>query len=152
LIESQPGGFLFGPSPGIATLAPGDHNQGGAKEIPLRRYPRLGRAVFDLAKIPRLPEVRNLYETPIPLTWQEYDGELLRQACDALELRSEVYDLRTQGSNRAVENTTPAELLKEVEQLNGKRIYMNRVNLVLTTRPPKTWWNTMEDWWRAHRP
>jgi hypothetical protein len=152
LVETEPEAYLSSDSPGLASFTAENGDPRGTGAIRLLRYPRLGRVAFDLAKIPRLPEVRNLFDTPIPLTWMEPGSDAIQQACDALELSNRVFDIRLPDSNEPVRDTTPAKLLEAAKRLSGKQIYHDRSGSALTTRPPETWWEGMKEWWRTHRP
>ncbi|MFV1995384.1 MAG: hypothetical protein ACC661_08095, partial [Verrucomicrobiales bacterium] len=127
-----------------------------ATELQLRRFPRLGRAVFDLESLPRLPEVENLFEVPIPLTRIEYESQFLRSALRAAGVSEQF----TQGHGElpdsmfplTLTDTTPAAMLAEYERLTGKRLYFDRDALRVTDEAPMGLMEKWKEWWRRKKP
>ena len=127
-----------------------------ATEMPVLRYPRLGRAVFHLPKIPRLPEVSNLFESPITKIRVKYPGNYPGYALDAAEVKR---DFRLKSSEllpsefpKFVTDTTPMEIIAGIEQVSGKRLYYDKTAGVVTDRKPPGLLEQLKDWWRSHRP
>lgn len=125
-----------------------------ASEIRIRHFPRLGRAVFELAAVPRLPVVESLFETPIPYVRIEYPHEYLRTATEAAGVKWRMRSLDLPDSLFPMEltGTTPAAMLGEYERLAGKRLYFDRAALFLTDEPPPGMFDELREWWRRHRP
>jgi hypothetical protein len=127
-----------------------------ASEMPVFRYPRLGRAVFHLPEIPRLPEVANLFESPITKIRVKYPGNYPGYAMDAAEVKR---DFRLNSSNllpsefpKFVTDTTPMEILAGIEKVSGSRLYYDKSSGVVTDRKPPGFLDQLKDWWRSRRP
>lgn len=144
-------GLLHG-NDGVANL-----NQSGEKttatEVRLRHYPRLGRAVFRLPELPRLPEVDNLFATPIPKLRIDHENEWLAHVADAVEARQIHSGAGTPLPNSLfpmeVEDTTPGKLLAEYERQSGKPVYFDDDTFELTTQPPPGLVEKIREWWRS---
>jgi hypothetical protein len=124
-----------------------------ATEVRLRHYPRLGRAVFRLPKLPRLPEVENLFATPIPKMRIDRESEWLANVADAVEARQIHSGTGTPLPHSLfpmeVENTTPGKLLAEYERQSGKPVYFDDDTFELTGQPPPGLAEKIQEWWRS---
>jgi hypothetical protein len=140
-------------SDGIGGIELSGKESTGLTELRLRRFPRQGRAVFEITKIPRLPEVDNLFDSPIPLTWVD-SWDYARQAAAAVEARSYLNDapIPLGAFPLKLENTTPGRMLQDIERQSGKRIYYRENESLLTTQPPKSWWEKVKEWWNRMVP
>lgn len=111
------------------------------------RYPRLGRAIFHLPAIPRLPEASNLFNVPISKIHVIHSGTHVLFASEAAEVKYD-YSIPS-GSFPKSEvpvfftNTTPAKLLVEIEKETGEKLYYDRSNAVISTRKPP---GVLEQW------
>lgn len=143
-------GLLHG-NDGVANL-----NQSGEKatatEIRLRHYPRLGRAVFRVPKLPRLPEVENLFATPIPKIRIAHENEWLAHVVNAAEARQIHSRAGTPLPDSLfpmeVEDTTPGKLLAEYERRSGVPLYFDDATFELTKQAPPGLIERIREWWR----
>jgi hypothetical protein len=143
-------GLLHGNN-GIANLEQSGE-RATATEVRLRHYPRLGRVVFRLPKVPRLPEVENLFTTPIPKMRIDHENEWLNHVADAVEGRKIHSGAGTPLPDSLfpmeVENTTPGKLLAEYERQSGNPVYYDEATFELSTRPPPGLLERVQEWWR----
>ena len=49
-------------------------------------------------------------------------------------------------------NTTPGEILKEFEQLNGKHFFFDSESLQITDKKPPGVLQNLKDWWKRNKP
>jgi hypothetical protein len=123
-----------------------------ATEVRLRHYPHLGRVVFRLPKVPRLPEVENLFTTPIPEIRIDHENEWLNHVAGAVEGRIIHSGAGTPLPDSLfpmeVENTTPGKLLEEYERRSGKPVYFDDDTFELTRQPPPGLVEKIQEWWR----
>lgn len=122
--------------------------------VQARRMPRLGRAVFLLPKIPRLPETDNLFDTPITrveLGYPNHMVDLIRKGAavqwDGWSGRS-VSDVHFP---MTLENTTPAEVLGLEVELVGRPLFFDRNELKITAKRSGLL-TDLEAWWRKKKP
>ena len=122
----------------------------------IRRFPKLGRIVIDLPKIPRLPEVANLFETPIPRTEIRYQNSLLRAATEPVEFGLSMSSYNENLSDSlfpmVLTDTTPGEILREYERLVGKQLYLDETNLQITDKKPPGPFEKLKGWWKRTKP
>ena len=127
-----------------------------ATAVTLRRFPRLGRAVFELDSLPRLPEVNNLFHVPIPRVRIDYPSDFLRKATRAAEVRTEFRHSHQRIPRSefpmTLEDTTPAKILTEYERLTGEKLYYERGTYQLTDEAPPGLWMRIKEWWRRTFP
>lgn len=149
--DGDDGSLLHG-NDGIANLTQTGADS-AATSIRLRRFPRLGRAVFRVPKLPRLTEVGNLFAVPIPKTRISSESDWIRLVAGSVGGRA-IHS----GSGSAipdtlfpmeVENTTPAKLLEEYERHLGKPVYFNESTFELGDRPPPGLLERIAEWWRG---
>ncbi len=129
--------------------------EAAARELRLLRYPRLGRAVFELSSVPRLPEVANLFEVPIPWIRIDYSSQFARAITDTTGTQRRFRDYQQLPESlfpMEFANITPAELIAEYERLTGERLYFNENTLELTDERPPGLSERWKDWWKKHRP
>lgn len=119
-------------------------------EIQLRRYPRLGRAKFHLTTIPRLPEVSNLFASPISKIRIKYPGNLASHAADAAEVK---YDRSISSSDlpkskfpMILTDTTPAKIFVQIEEMSGQTLYFDSNEMEVTARKPPGLLERVRDW------
>jgi hypothetical protein len=124
-----------------------------ATSIRLRRFPRLGRAVFRVPTLPRLPVADNLFAVPIPKTRIDSESAWLGLIAASVEGRA-IHS----GSGAAipenlfpmeVENTTPAKLLADYERQLGKPVHFDESTFELGDRPPPGLLDRIAEWWRS---
>jgi hypothetical protein len=124
-----------------------------ATEVRLRYYPRLGRAVFRVPKLPRLPEVDNLFAVPIPKTRIDHEHDWLERIASAVEARQIHSGAGTPLPDSLfpmeVEDTTPGKLLAEYERQSGKPVYFDDDTFELTRQPPPGLLEKIREWWRS---
>lgn len=122
----------------------------------IRRFPKLGRVVIDLPKIPRLPEVLNLFETPIPRTEIRYKNALLRAATEPAEFRLSMssYNENLPDSlfPMVLTDTTPGEILREYERLTGTHLYLDETNMQVTDKKLPGVLEKLKAWWKRSKP
>lgn len=144
-------GLLHG-NDGVAILTQSGE-KATATEVRLRHYPRLGRAVFRVPKLPRLPEVDNLFATPIPKMRIDHENEWLAHVADAVEGRQIHSGAGTPLPDSLfpmeVEDTTPGNLLAEYERQSGKPVYFDDDTFELTAQPPPGLVEKIREWWRS---
>lgn len=129
--------------------------EAAANEIRIRRYPRLGRAVFELSSVPRLPEVTNLFKVPIPWIRIDYSSQLGRAITDPTGTQHRFRDYQQLPESlfpMEFSDTTPEELITEYEGLTGQWLYFNEETLELTDERPPGLSERVKDWWKRHRP
>lgn len=125
-------------------------------ETKVFRYPRLGRAVFRLDRIPRLPEVDNLFESPIPKVRVRSPYYMLRHATDAAEVKKgsspQTNVLGQADYPRIFENTTPAQLIREFEEISGVPLFYDPDTMEISDKRPPGLLERVKDWWQTTRP
>jgi len=124
-----------------------------ATEVRLRHYARLGRAVFRVPKLPRLPEVDNLFAVPIPKTRIDHENDWLERIASAVEARQIHSGAGTPLPDSLfpmeVEETTPGKLLAEYERQSGKPVTFDDATFEMSTRPPPGLLERIQEWWRS---
>jgi hypothetical protein len=124
-----------------------------ATSIRLRRFPRLGRAVFRVPTLPRLPAADNLFAVPIPKARIDSESAWIGIISSSVEGRA-IHS----GSGAAipenlfpmeVEDTTPAKLLAEYERGLGKPVHFDESTFELGDRPPPGLLERIAEWWRG---
>lgn len=125
-------------------------------EVTVSRYPRMGRAVFHLPTIPRLPDVDNLFEAPISKIRVKYPSNFVRYAAEAAEVKPDfsfkLSDLSDAKFPLLLTDTTPQQIVSEFEAMSGIRLYYDRKAGLLSDRKPPSLLERLEDWWRNRRP
>ncbi len=122
----------------------------------IRRYPRLGRAMVHLEKIPRLPEVENLFEAPISRTEIRYEHSFLHTVSDSVLSRQSVsssdYEVDESALPLVFTDTTPIEILEKFEELTGEHIYFDKEEFRITNEKPETTfdrtWEKIREMWK----
>lgn len=124
--------------------------------LALHRYPRLGRAVFSLDTLPRLPEVENLFEVPMERVTFDRSYSFPRVALDAAGVRAELTNDTSSIPETmfplVLEETTPADILAEYEKLTGTKLYFDPKELVVTDERNSGFFTSLRDWWNANKP
>jgi len=125
-------------------------------DVKVYRYPRIGRAVFHLATLPRLPEVENLFEVPITKIRVKYPGNLTSYAAAAAEVKKG-YPFKSSDLSDAefplfLTDTMPEQIVAEFEAMSGMRLYHDREAGLLTDRKPPGLLERLADWWRLRGP
>lgn len=124
------------------------------ESVRVRRFPRLGRAVFELPKVPGLPKVDNLFDVPIPRVTLQYGGDFRDVIGKSAGVRWEVHtsDIPKSALPMTIENTTPAEMVKEFERVTRSRAYYDSGNRTITGKPPAGKLDRLRDWWKRKKP
>ncbi|MFV1996316.1 MAG: hypothetical protein ACC661_12840, partial [Verrucomicrobiales bacterium] len=108
--------------------------------VRVRRLPRLGRAVFYLPKIPKLQEVENLFETPIPEATikRGYEFRKLLTATAGIQWKGASSLDKVPASRFPIrlENTSPNELIELHQELTGNPLHFDRETLSVTEQMP----------------
>jgi hypothetical protein len=122
--------------------------------VQARRMPRLGRAVFLLPKIPRLPETDNLFDTPITRVELHYPNHMV----DVIKKGAAVQWSGWSGRSVSdvhfpmiLEETTPAEVLRLNEDLVGRPLFFDRDELEITAKRSGML-TDLKEWWRKKKP
>jgi hypothetical protein len=150
LLHAEHGGFGRPVGTIHFPAAPGDE----PPTLLLRKFPRLGLAVFDLPTVPRLPETKDLFAVPIPAATVGSLDEMLDLAKGAagvtVQRSSGSVLTGSQAFPLTVTDTTPARLLEEWQWQSGLRLHPDpTAKHRLTDRPPPGLWEQMRELWEG---
>ena len=116
--------------------------------------------MIHLDQIPRLPEVDNLFETPIKRTEIQYKHSFISDVSDAVLSRYSItspdYEIDASVLPIVFTDTTPIQILEKFEELTGVHTYYDKEEFRLTNQKPETVfekaWKEVQEFWNKWFP
>ena len=115
----------------------------------VRRFPHLGRAVFQLQPIPMFAPGDNLFDLAIPrhLLTRDHDLDDVIREHTGISFFAKLSDHRpyqyTQGT------ISLRDLVRQYQQKSGQKLYFHPKSNRIDTTPPPTRWEELMRWWRG---